>query len=251
MLVASLTLLIGMLMGGQNISAFIVEDLPKEIKANIDDKERQKEVLSIVKAYEKEFKGVQKDLKKSKKEMKKLNLDRNSTPESINTVLDEANSSWKEIQEQGIKSRLDALELLSNEEWEGVISQSLEDYSKKDLKKQNKAVEDFEKKFDKLKSSVAKEITDPERQEKIFATFDAFKVDMANYIAVNKKKTVKDMDIFRDLDASEAQIQQEVSSIDEARSQFFKGIEKLHFELVENTTDEEWSKIAKSVNKIF
>ena len=251
MLVASLSLLIGMLLGGQNISAYIVEDLPKEIKANVDDKEKQKEILSITKAYEKEFKGVQKDLKKSKKQMKKLNLDRNTTPESINAVLDEADNSWKEVQTLGLKSRSAVLEMLSQEEWSGIISKSLEDYSKKDLKKQDKALEDFEKKFDKLKKDVAKEITDPKRQENIFATFDTFKVDMENYVAANRKRTIKDMGDFGNLEASEAELQQELSSLDEARSQFFEGIEKLHFELVENTTEEEWAKIAKSVNKIF
>ena len=42
-----------------------------------------------------------------------------------------------------------------------------------------------------------------------------------------------------------------MSTIDQARDQFFDGVVKLHFDLVELTTDEEWSKIAKSVNKIF
>lgn len=251
MLVASLTLLIGMLLGGQNVSAYIVEDLPKEIKANVEDKERQKEILSIVKGYEKEFKGVQKDLNKSKKEMKKLNLDKNSSPEAINAVFDQANDSWQEVQQLGIQSRTEALDMLSQEEWEGVISKSLNDYSKKDLKKQDKALKEFEKKFDKLKGSVAKEITDPERLEKIYTTFDAFKIDMANYLEANRKRTIKDMEVFGNLDASEAELQNEFSSLDEARNQFFIGIEKLHFELVENTTDEEWTKIAKSVNKIF
>lgn len=251
MLVASLTLLIGMLLGGQNMSAFIVEDLPKEIKTNVKDKERQKEILTLVKAYEKDFKGVQKDLNKSKKHMKKLNLDRNASTDSIQGVLDEVTIAWQEVQAIGLKTRAEALEMLTEEEWEGVISKSLEDYSKKELKKQDKAYQNFEKNFDKLKASVAKDITDPERQEKIFATFDVFKVDMANYIMANKKKTLKDMEVFGDLNATEEQLQNELSSVDKARNQFFDGIVKLHNELAGSTSDDEWTKIAKSVNKIF
>ena len=98
---------------------------------------------------------------------------------------------------------------------------------------------------------MTKEITDPQRQEKIFATFEAFKVDMANYAEANNNRTIKEMEVFGNLVATEEELQEELSSLDESRDQFFQGIEKLHFELVENTTEEEWAKIAKSVNKIF
>ncbi len=106
MLVASLALLIGMLFGGGNIPAFVVEDFPKEVKANVDDKERQKEILSTVKPYEKEFKSVQKGLNKSKKKMKKLNLDRNASSEDINEILDGAAVAWKDLQTSGLETRL-------------------------------------------------------------------------------------------------------------------------------------------------
>jgi len=251
MLVASLVLLIGMLFGGGNMPAFVVEDFPKEVKANVDDKERQKEILSTIKPYEKEFKSVQKDLNKSKKKMKKLNLDRNASSEDINEILDGAAAAWKDLQITGLETRLVTLKMLSEEEWELIISKSLEEFDKKEIKKQEKAYKEFEKNFAKLKSTVEKEITDAERKEKIGATFASFKKDMKNYVDANMNRTIKEMEAFGDLNAAEDELKAAASSIEEARDQFFEGIVTLHFDLVELTTDEEWTKISKSVNKIF
>ena len=251
MLVASLALLIGMLFGGGNIPAFVVEDFPKEVKANVDDKERQKEILSMVKPYEKEFKSVQKDLNKSKKKMKKLNLDRNASSEDINEILDEASTAWKDIQTTGLETRSETLKMLSEEEWEQIISKSLEEFDKKEVKKQNKAYKEFEKNFAKLQSTVEKEITDSDRQNKIGATFASFKKDMKNYVDANMNRTIKELEEFGDMKATEEELNAALSSLDEARDQFFNGIVSLHFDLVELTTDEEWAKISKSVNKIF
>ena len=251
MLVASLSLLIGMLLGGGNISAFVVEDFPKEVKTNVDDKERQKEIMSSFKPYEKEFKKVQKDLNKSKKKMKKLNLDRNASTEDIQEILDNANLAWKGVQSTGVKNRMKTLEMLSDEEWELIIAKSLEEFDKKEIKKQEKAYKEFEKKFAKLQSAVEKEITDIDHKEKILATLDTFKSDMKNYVDANMNRTIRELEEFGKKDANEEKLNEELSTIDDAREQFFDGIVKLHFDLVELTTDEEWTKIAKSVNKIF
>lgn len=251
MLVASLSLLIGMLLGGGNISAFVIEDFPKEVKTNINDKERQKEVISSFKPYEKEFKKVQKDLNKSKKEMKKLNLDRNASSEDIQEILDDANLAWKGIQTTGVQNRLKTVEMLSDEEWELIIAKSLEEFDKKEIKKQEKAYKEFEKNFAKLQSTIEKEISDVDHKTKILATLDTFKSDMKNYVDANMNKTIRELDEFGRKDASEEELNEALSTIDDAREQFFDGIVKLHFDLVELTTDEEWTKIAKSVNKIF
>jgi len=251
MLVASLSLLIGMLFGGGNISAFVVEDFPKEVKKNVDDKERQKEIMASFKPYEKEFKKVQKDLNKSKKKMKKLNLDRNASSEDIESILDGANDAWKGVQTSGLQSRAKTLEMLSDEEWELIIAKSLEEFDKKDVKKQEKAYKEFEKKFTKLKATIEKEITDADKKDQILATLETFKIDMKNYVDASANRTIKELHEFGDKDATEAELNEALSTIDDAREQFFDGIVKLHFDLVESTTDEEWSKISKAVNKIF
>ncbi|MDN3642893.1 hypothetical protein QWY87_09295 [Lutimonas halocynthiae] len=251
MLVASLSLLIGMLLGGGNISAFVIEDFPKEVKTNIDDKERQKEVISSFKPYEKEFKKVQKDLNKSKKKMKKLNLDRNASSKDIQEILDDANLAWKGVQTTGVQNRVKTLEMLSDEEWELIIAKSLEEFDKKEIKKQEKAYKEFEKNFAKLQSTVEKEISDADHKAKILATLDTFKSDMKNYVDANMNRTIRELEEFGEKDANEEELNEALAAIDDAREQFFDGIVKLHFDLVESTTDEEWTKIAKSVNKIF
>lgn len=183
--------------------------------------------------------------------MKKLHADRNASAEDINEILEQADASWKGIQKTGVASRAEVMSMLSDEEWQLIIANSMEEFDKKELKKQKKAYDNFEKKFTKLKASIAKEITDPARQEEIFATFDLFKTDMKNYVDANMNRTAKELEEFAKREATEDELNAALSSVDDARDQFFESIEKLHFELVENTTDEEWKKISKAVNKIF
>ena len=161
MLVATLSLLIGMLLGGSNIPVFIVEELPKEIKRNIDDKERKNEILSILKVYEKEFKNSQKSLDKLKKKMKKLNLDRNSEKDSIYQVLNDASDLWEKLQASGVDNRVLVQEMLTQEEWEKIISKSIDELSKKEVKNLEKEHKNFDKEYDKLQSAIAKQITNP------------------------------------------------------------------------------------------
>lgn len=161
MLVATLSLLIGMLLGGSNIPVFIVEELPKEIKRNIDDKERKNEILSILKVYEKEFKNSQKSLDKLKKKMKKLNLDRNSEKDSIYQVLNDASDLWEKLQASGVDNRVLVQEMLTQVEWEKIISKSIDELSKKEVKNLEKEHKNFDKEYDKLQSAIAKQITNP------------------------------------------------------------------------------------------
>lgn len=251
MLVATLSLLIGMLLGGSNIPTFIVEDLPKEIKRNIDDKERKDEILSILKEYEKEFKKSQKSLDKLKKKVKKLNLDRNSEKDSIDKVLNDASGIWQSIQTSGINNRILVQELLSEEEWENIIAKSIDELDKKEIKNQKKQYEKFNKEYDKVKNTIAEQITDVERRKKIDEAFIELKNLMKDYLEANKIKTLRYNDAFQNLNASKADLTEALSFLDESRIKLFDGIVKLHFELTEITTDEEWSKIAKSVNKLF
>lgn len=58
-------------------------------------------------------------------------------------------------------------------------------------------------------------------------------------------------DVFQNLNATKSDLAEAVSFVDESRTKLFDGIVKLHFELTEITTEEEWTKIAKSVNKLF
>lgn len=251
MLVATLTLLMTMLFGGGNISAFIVEDLPKEIKSNIDDKERQKEVLAVVKGYEKEFKKSQKELKGVKKELKKLNADRGASKEAIDQKLDEANAIWIGLDSSGISNRREATEMLTEDEWQEIIAKSMAEFDKKEIKSQEKAYKNFEKKWIGLSNTVLKEISDEDRRAKVEGIFQSFKGDMKRYVDANMNRTVRENEVFADRVASKEELGQALSEIEKSREDLFDSFVDLHFDLVDLTTEEEWKKIAKATNKLF
>lgn len=251
MLVAGMTLLLTMLFGGGNISAFIVEDLPKEIKANVEDKDRQKEILLPVKAYDKEFKKSQKGLNRVKKDLKKLNLDRDASKEDIEGELDRALDIWKELIASGVDHRQEVTKMLDDEEWQNIIANSMGEFDKKEIKNQEKAYKGFEKKWTSLSSTVLKEITEEERRVKVEAEFDKFKGLMKEYVDASMKRTVRENKVYADRVSTKAELTDALSDIENVRASLFDSFVHLHFELVELTTEEEWTKIAKAVNKLF
>jgi hypothetical protein len=183
--------------------------------------------------------------------MKKLNLDRNSEKDSIYQVLNDASDLWEKLQASGVDNRVLVQEMLTQEEWEKIISKSIDELSKKEVKNLEKEHKNFDKEYDKLQSAIAKQITNPERLKIIDQSFLDFKILLKDYIQSNKEKTLRYNDVFQNLNATKSDLAEAVSFVDESRTKLFDGIVKLHFELTEITTEEEWTKIAKSVNKLF
>ena len=252
MLVASLSLLIALLTGGgSDIPVFIVDDLSKEIKNHVNDKEKKKEILSVLKDYEKEFKKSQKSLGKEKKQLKKLNTDRNSPEGSMDIVLNDASEIWSDLKTSAVQKRVEVQGLLTEEEWQNIIAESLAEMNKKEIKSQEKAYKEFDKNFDKLKKGVTSEITDPERLKIIEETFKNFKDLWKIYLDEVMALSLRYLDSFQNLDATEAELNEAISSVGDSRDNLFDGIIKLNAELKELTTDEEWTTIAKKINKLF
>ena len=208
-------------------------------------------ILSITKEFERELKKSQKGLNKLKKRMKELNLDRNSSKDSIYAVLNEATEIWRNLQKSGLNKRISVQELLTEDEWEMIIANSIDELSKKEVKNQEKDYKNFIKEFDKLYGTIAKQTTDVERMKKIDQALVNFKSLTKNYMDANKERSLRYNDAFRNLNATKSDLTDALSSVEEARSNLFEGVVNLHFKLVESTTEDEWIKIAKAVNKHF
>jgi len=251
MIVTGLILLFTMLFGSPSIPTFIVEDLPKEVKANIDDKERQKEILAVLNDYEDESKKSQKELDKVTKRLKELNSDRLSPKDSIVAELNIALDIWKELQTNGIDKRIQVKDMITPEEWEKIIANSVAEFDKKELKAHEKLYKNFNKELYKVQEVMADKVADMERRKKIEAAFDSYSKDVKDYIDANIDRTLKNHAAFRNLDATKQELLEALSSVESSREEFFDGIVKLHFELVEYTTDDEWGKISKAINDMY
>ena len=251
MIIAGLTILIGLLFGGGNISAFLIEDLPKEIKHNVDDKEKQKEILAVLKEFDKEFKKAQKEIDKSKKELKKLNLERTSSEESIRAEFDKVTDIWKKLQTDGIEKRIQVTSMLTEDEWEKIVAGSVSELDKKEQKSQDKIFEDFEKELNKTKKEIKKSIPDVAKANKIEDAFLAFSNEIKAYITANMDRTLRNYETFRNLNATKDELEEALSNVENSREKVFDGIINLHFELVELTTDDEWKSLAKAVNDLY
>ena len=251
MLIAGITLLIGILFGGSDLSTFLVEDLPKEIKHNVEDKEKQKQILAVLKEYEKEFKKTQKEINKSTKELKKLNLDRNSTESSIRLEFAVTLDLWKKLQNDGIDKRLQVIGLLTEDEWEKVIANSIADPDKKEKKHKNKIYENFDKEVSKIKKEIEKTILDTAIAVNIENAFKDFSNGVRSYISANMDRTLKNHKTLRNKEANKEELEQALLFVVDARKNVFEQLLKLHFKLIDLTTEDEWKKISKSINELY
>ena len=251
MLIAGFTLLFKLLFGAGNMQVFLVEDLPKEIKATVDDKEKKKEILAVLKDFEKEFNKTQKEINRSMKNLKKLNLDRNSLKESIVAEFTITSDLWKKLQTDGISKRLQVINLLTAEEWDKVTANSVAEFDKKENKKNDKVFEEFDKELKKFKEEIVKNISDKEKITEIEDAFLDFSTDIKGYIDANMERTLRDHQTFRNMNATSDELVNALSTVEEARMDVFEGIIELHFKLVELTTEEEWNSIAKATNNLF
>ena len=99
-----ITMLIKMIAGPEQL--FTVPKLDKEIKTHISDKERRKNLLSIVKTAKKEIKAFNKETDKAKKKLKRLTDSKDDELDEIKTLFDVNFESRKKFQKSMVDKRL-------------------------------------------------------------------------------------------------------------------------------------------------
>jgi hypothetical protein len=95
-----------------------VDNIRSFAKQNISERDRKKEILSLVDDMEDALEDFSEQLKDSGKSMVKLNRDRSSTRQGFKEVLDDLNESRMSTQEKILDLRFKMKDRMTREEWQ-------------------------------------------------------------------------------------------------------------------------------------
>ena len=229
-----------MIFGGD--SPFMVKDLDKFVKHHVVDDVKKDKVLD----YLKEAKAVRKKTVKANnklfKDFSKFEKSRDAKKEDFEKIGSEMLKLQKESQAVNIKAIQNSLEYITEDEWKAIqvdIGESFEKSKKKSAKGFAKIDKQFLKWVEKIKST----ISDEAKRKKAVAAVERLREKF-----ISNKKRVQDEllnhnSIIYQYKASEEELKEIQENYLKWAQEVFDVAIATHFELVELTTPEEWSKI--------
>ena len=242
-------LLIGLLFAGGAETIFLTPDFKKNVKTHVNDKEKEKEILALMK----ESKNEQKDLLKQKKKITKqaalLNRDKSTRREEIEILFLSYYKLRLKAQETGIEREIKMKSIIEEPEWDSIVKSIDENTGKnkieKDVKKTNTKI------FTPLIKKCEKNIVDQSKRKKII---NAITVEneyinkfLDNFISLNYKS----MESIRAYNAGYDDYKEAIEAINTERLEILHRTLDLREIIIENTTEDEWNKIYKQMDKFI
>jgi len=114
-----------------------------------------------------------------------------------------------------------------------------------------KNINQIKKTFFKVEERIVHNITDENRKEKALKITENFKNSLVNIQKNYDEFNISDNPTFSHMEASETDIQQTLYKMNDLRWEVYNPYVEAHMELVEVTTEDEWPKIVKSINRLF
>ncbi len=253
MLIALFTILFTVL-GASPEDPFILPNAQKIVKNAIEDSDRNKEAMDAMKSFSKDWKKLQKLKKKQAKALTKLNKDFFADPQAIADLFKNYRSERRIVKDQLIEFRSNIQDLMTDEEWVTLIDQ-VEDVKPKKVKKQEKLELKSNLKKDKnflaIESEIQAAFSDPEKIEEVKKDLEIFEDDLANLLFVIQEEPANLIEVMRKRSATRDALTEVIIKQEDYRSKVHASFLVLREELVQLSTDDNWSKIAKALNKLI
>jgi len=251
MIIGTITLITMLFFAGGTFSPVLIEDAKKEIKTYVTDENTQKEVLLILDAQTKANKSYQKQIGKYKKNLKEVNADCNSKEEDLKKVIGQIIQAWSDFQAGALDRRMELQTKIKQEEWDQIIARSLEEPNEKQIKKSKKEYDKFVGNLAKTKEVISENIDDPDKTNKALAAFQDFEESFEALTMAVKDRNMSGQEEFQNINAAREDLQAAMDRFNKIRGDFYDDVLNLHFKLREYTTEDEFKKIIKAVNKLL
>jgi len=248
MSVSGITLLIMLFLGGNPEPVFMVENLPKETRAYVHEKERKKEILLLYHQYKKEVKPLKKEFTKTWRKLKKINLSKKTPTDSLFQMLSYSLDLHKQIALTGIPYRIQIQELFLSGEWDAVIVHS-KNYPGDSILKNDRQALDLE--LDEIKFIITKYISDPFRATEVCKAHHHLSSRLTELIEIYAGTIVYNLSIFSERDAGRHELEKAISSTYAMDDEVLFALADFNIIVRDYTTNEEWFQMARKINRRY
>ncbi len=201
--------LFAMLFGGGSTEYFYIAEFDKSVNKYVEDESRKKEIKAHIKDYKKAVKEYNKKHAMQVKLIKEKNLDKSTTKQDYLNFFNEVMDLRKEQQPKAIAFRLSIQPLITDNEWQNIVSEGKKATSKADEKEKSKKSKKVKPADQELIEIAKKYISEEEKNERIMEAYDDFKEGaivlknaydnlnaIDNPLLVNKSATKFEMEQF-------------------------------------------------------
>ena len=227
---------------------FFIEKLEKGVKKFVVEKDRSKEILADLKLTKSMIKTFNKERKGKLSDFHSMNMDRSISRETLVEFFEERVKERKVFIKKMIEQRLAVVSKIDDGEWKEIISLSDATVEKKMAKVEKKGQPDP---FEAVIKSVRSNIADQDKQAKAISVVENFKIEYTKLLTeVNAVNTIESK-LLNDKNSTAGEFQALADDMNQLREKAYKNLVDLHFQIKDVTTETEWSKIMKSINKII
>ena len=233
---------------------FTINKLEKELGNHIADKEREQEALQLFKQAKKEIKALEKELKTFGKEFKKLQKDRKTPREELEEVFEKSEEARKAVQSVLVDKRLKLRQLLTGEEWSGLLEQGMADLEINPQKRE-KEIRKFEKSdnktLDKVKKSLNKQFTDKSRRSEALEAYAIFQNKASSFTDESMTYMSKNEETAQLYDAEKTDLEKVFIALNQSREEAMFEFLQMRDKLIDLSSEKEWKKVSKTLNRLF
>ena len=245
-----IAIIFGTSRGPESEFATTIPHLKKEIRKNVEDETREKELISLVKAYEKTIKKSEKESKQLKKVSDKASSDREVNREGFLREIDNYYKSRERLLASLINYRLLFQEQITEEELRLIYDDAMilsKRERRQDAKEADKAAEKLVRVFDDIGDIIVRHIEDPSAETEVKRYLDEFESTIFEFVEEAHDLSVQRQIMVDDRTASREDLEVLFEKTGQLRYRASREFASLRQEIIENTTEKEWKAINKEL----
>ena len=228
-------------------SPYLIPKMDKYIKKSVVDKEREKQALILLKESKSGRKVNMKAEKKLAKELESLFKDREAESSQFDTLFKRVMDSRQAYQVINREVAAEVQTHITGEEWDHIKLLIQKDIVKTE-KKLDKISLKTEKQFEKLKMDVEKIVEDQQQRDHVLGAVEYFTASFRDTFRGMVTKMLDQEAIHYQYRASGDDLEELQEEINSGIRTLLEAQAKLHFELAEATTEQEWNQLHKKIS---
>ncbi|MBB6462185.1 hypothetical protein [Flammeovirga kamogawensis] len=226
---------------------FIIPNFEKYVKKHVEDKDKVKAIVGIVKESAENRKEANKKDNLNRKELNTLFINRATTTQEFDAFFDSVIVHKTKIRKTNIEVLSKSQEIISKEEWDKFIPDLKNDILKLQEKSDSKLI-NTAKYFGEVKKETQSVILDKEREKNATLAFENFEVVLNNSYQSLIDKVCDQNSILYQYNITDDEYEKVNNFLNKVTRDVFDAYSTLHKELVANTTQEEWDHFSKKLS---